>query len=96
MYMHKCVYSELKPHQLIPYFLMASWLYYHKGETLMSDGDYDQLCSRLADEWALISHPHKSLIDRNCLVAGTAYYIKEQDYPLIVKSTALSLLGKKT
>lgn len=75
--------------QLVPYFLMASYLYYNINiESPMSDEEYDILCKRLYDEWDEIEHPHKHLIERDSLKSGTGYYINK--YPMMVMGAALN------
>lgn len=78
---------------LVPWYLMTSYLYYVKDKSVVSDRTYDDLCKRLLAEWNWIEHRHKDLIDREALAAGTGYYIKESDYPLIVKSAAERMLS---
>lgn len=78
--------------QLVPFYLMASFLYYHREISLFSDRDYDLLCKRLKSRWnSLPHHRHKRIIDRSALSAGTGYYIRVEEYPYITQSAALQL-----
>jgi len=74
---------------LVPYYLMYSYLYYEKNETIVSDDVYDKLCKKLYDEWDNVKHFHKYLIDKETLTAGTGFSLK---YPLRVQEAALLLL----
>ena len=76
---------------LVPYYLMYSYLYYEKDSPIISDAEYDTICIRLDDEWDVIEHYHKHIIDKENLVAGTGYSLK---YPTIVKDSALLLKEK--
>ena len=78
---------------LVPWYLMTSYLYYCKDKSVVSDQTYDELCKRLLDEWDWVEHRHKHLIDRQALAAGTGFYLKERDYPLITRSAAERMLG---
>lgn len=79
--------DELSSNRLIPYYLMSSYLYYHKDQSVLSDADFDKICLRILREWKDIKHPHKRLVKRSSLEAGTGYNIKK--YPTIVKSAAI-------
>ena len=83
---------------LVPWYLMASYLYYVDDTALVTDEFYDEICHRLL--YALdnleIDHPHMHLCDPVALRAGTAYHLKPSDYPLITQNTAFSILRKYT
>jgi len=61
---------------LVPYYLMYSYLYYKKNESLISDNQYDNLCKDLLKNWDNINHIHKHLISKESLEAGTGYDLK--------------------
>lgn len=82
---------ELRDGQLIPYFLMASFLYYHHEISLMPDSEFDALCKRLLGCWRKVRHPHKRLVKRADLEAGSGYAIPLRKYPLMTKSAAFAL-----
>lgn len=75
---------------MVPFYLMASYSYYIRDASIMSDGDYDSLCARLDRQWDRVEHRHKHLIDRDWLSAGTCFLRREQ-YPTITKSAACGL-----
>jgi NAD-dependent DNA ligase len=83
------------PNAIVPWWLMASYLYYRRGESLLSDGYFDQLCRDLIANWDAIEHRHKHLIDREQLDAGTGYYLASADYPTIIRHGACHLMGIK-
>ena len=82
------IYND-NPNMLVPYYLMYSYLYYKKNESIVNDAEYDMICKRLYDEWNDIEHHHKHLVDRDSLIAGTGYYIK---YDERIKGAAIALL----
>ena len=78
--------EDISINRLVPIYLMSSYLYYRKDESKLSDGEFDMLCKRMLDNWKQIKHPHKRLIRKKDLEAGTGYAIKK--YPTIVISSA--------
>ena len=85
----KSVYPDIQaisPNRLIPYYLMSSYLYYKKDKSVLSDGDYDLMCKRMLNKWNSIKHPHKKLVNKNALEAGTGYDIRK--YPTITMRAA--------
>jgi NAD-dependent DNA ligase len=84
--------DKLKLNQLVPYYMMTSYLYYVADPTIespMTDLEYDALCKRLLENWNVIEHPHKYLINYDSLTAGTGFYLKLKDYPRMVVGAAL-------
>jgi len=77
------------PNLIIPWFLMASYLYYHKNYSLFSDEYYDELSKELLLRWDQVEHRHKHLILKEHLIAGSLYTLKEEDYPEMCKAGAL-------
>lgn len=87
--------TNLSPNRLVPYYLMASYLYYELDEeTPLTDPEYDILCKRLHDEWEDISHIHKGLVRKDALLAGSGFYLSGR-YPLMVQSAAIQWLNNK-
>ncbi len=80
--------KSLSSNQLVPWFLMSSYLYYWCDFSLIQDSEFDALCVRLHKEWLKVTHRHRDLITRNDLKAGTGFAIRIQDYPLITQSSA--------
>ena len=80
--------NELTKEQLVPQYLMHSYLYYIEGVSVISDRSYDILCKRLMDEWDDVEHPHKHYVNYEALSSGTGFYLKREDYPKICSITA--------
>jgi hypothetical protein len=78
---------------MIPWFLQASWLYYHADTSLLTDERYDRLCKELDAEWDDLTHVHKGVIDREALAAGTAFSIPDEAYPTMCVTAACHLAG---
>jgi len=78
---------ELKPNQLCTYYLTSSYLYYKEDLNVLTDTDYDLLCNRLYQMYDEVTHPHKKLIDKESLGAGTGYGLEE--YPTRIKMAAI-------
>lgn len=76
---------------MVPWYLMASYLYYCRDVSLLSDALYDKMCADMIEAWPEIAHPHKHLIDLEALKAGTGFQLREDDYPQIVKCAAARL-----
>lgn len=84
--------DKLRSGLLVPWFLMASYLYYHYDVSIMEDHEFDSLCSRLKSRWAFArGHQHSHLVRPEMLNQGTGYYLREQDYPLITRCAAWQL-----
>lgn len=77
---------------LVPHYLLHCCAYYDYSSNLITDRQFDTLARRLYDEWDLVKHRHKRLIDRDALLSGGSY-IK---LPLIVRCSAARLLGVAT
>jgi hypothetical protein len=74
---------------MVPHYLIHSFLYYEMDHAIISDKLYDTICLDLDREWDAIVHPHKHLIDRGALTAGTGYYL---EYPARVQGSATLML----
>ena len=78
----------------VPWYLMTSYLYYHLDESLIEDHEYDSLANFLLENFDAIEHWHKQLISKEDLLAGSCF-LREDQFPLITKDTALHLLAIK-
>lgn len=79
---------------LISQYLVHSYLYYQLDNSTVSDGEYDNLAKQILENWDNIEHPHKHLISKDALHAGT-FLLSEDEYPTIVKDTAKMMKNKK-
>lgn len=81
------------PNLCVPYLIMASYLYYIMDEAPpLEDYAFDRLCRIAARNWSRIQHPHKRLIKRAWLDAGSLYQLRPKDYPLRVRAAAMAWL----
>lgn len=82
--------SELSSGLLIPHYFIHCAAYYIHDDSLIADHEFHELCRRIVDEWNMLEHMHKSLIDINQLKikSGKAY----DKIPTIAKETAMMLL----
>lgn len=78
--------ERMKDGQMVQHFLMASFAYYHRNESPMTDHAFDRLCQRLLERYDHVVHPHKYLIDKDMLRAGSGYNLRWEDYPTIIKT----------
>jgi hypothetical protein len=76
------------PNAIVGWWLMASYLYYVHHESLLSDACYDDMARVIKASWDKLTHPHKHLITRHDLEAGTLYALKPEDYPLMTRAAA--------
>lgn len=63
-------------------FLVASYAYYQRYTSLLKDETYDKIAKLLHDNWERFEHPHKHLVSKADLAAGTLYALR--NYPRIV------------
>jgi hypothetical protein len=89
LYAHRCI-DECEG-TAVAWFLMASYVYYWENDAILSDDMYDQLCSWLKANLDRLQHPHKHLVSTDMFDIGSAYGLKEHEYPLQVKSAARQL-----
>ena len=80
--------EDLREGQLVAHFLMASYLYYQHDISAIPDTEYDRICVRLLESFKTIKHPHKKLITKADLAAGSGFAIPLRKYPLITQSAA--------
>jgi hypothetical protein len=75
-------YTEMSINLTVPWYLLASYAYYKDDDPIISDSAYDGLSTYMLNNWKRIKHPHKTLIKKGDLDAGTFL----GDYPSIVQS----------
>lgn len=76
---------------VVSWFLMASFLYYIHDISILSDPFYDQLTKRFLNDYDRLTHPHKELITKDDLAAGTLYNLRADQYPGMTKGAAARL-----
>lgn len=83
---------QTAPRSAVAWYLMASFMYYHRNISLISDAFYDYLGATMRDHWPVFEgHRHAHLITPEDLAAGTLYRHQESDYPTITRDTAYVL-----
>ena len=65
-------------------WMVASYLYYIRYESVMEDSAYDDICKRLLECYDDITHEHKRFVSKEDLQAGTGFTLRQKDYPRIV------------
>lgn len=85
---------DSNPELAIPWWLLASYSYYHLNRSMMSDSLFDKLTAILKTipREIIDDHAHGYLITEDGLSVGSAFDIKETDYPTIVKFSAMDIL----
>ena len=61
-------------------YLMCAYAYYEQDDPLISDQEFDDLATFILENYDAIDHPHKHLVTKDNLEAGT--YLGE--YPNMV------------
>lgn len=74
----------------VPLYLITSYLYYQRETSAIPDATYDALCQHLLTHWDRISHPHKNLVVKESLNAGTGYDIDWKSAPKRIIASAES------
>lgn len=75
-------------------YLVHSYIYYQLDNSVISDGEYDKMAKYILEHWDDLEHPHKHLISKDALQAGT-FLLPEDEYPTIVKDTARMVKNNK-
>ena len=68
--------------RLFQVFLVASYAYYKRYASILPDEQYDKIAKILLTHWDDFEHPHKYLVTKEDLEAGTLYATK--NYPKII------------
>jgi len=79
----------MTPNATLQKFLMCSYEYYIRLNSLVEDHEYDTMAKTLLnswDEWQ--DHQHAHLVTKGDLQAGTMFTLKDSDYPMIIKQGA--------
>lgn len=83
--------SSNNPNMLVPWYLMASYAYYHLDAPILTDAVYDRLCRSLYEGWDGISHKHKARINRSDVLPGTCL-LPPVNFPPIAVGAVMQLL----
>lgn len=63
------------------WILLASYAYYIRYESLLSDETFDKMCKYALENYDALEHRHKHLVTKDMLQAGSCYNMKMSDYP---------------
>ena len=75
---HEMIMADVN--HAVTWWFIASWAYYQRDISVISDDLYDHLCEVIDAEWDRITSVGKNKIDRSALPAKTAYYLSTDDY----------------
>ncbi len=76
---------------LVPWFLMAQYLYYYRDDPILTDAAFDEVARRLTAEWDGIAHVHKPAAA--LYVEGGQPQLAPHLYPLRARGAACRLAG---
>lgn len=82
------------PNMLVPWWLMAAYMYEVEDDPFLSDGCFDWLSAELLRRWDEVDHRHKPLIDPDALRAGSGLAADLVNLPTLVKDAARHLVAK--
>ena len=84
--------------RLVNVYLVASFLYYHLHESILTDTAFDQLCKTLLKRHSEIADCpwvwHRRLVVLESLKAGTLFDLKPEAYPKMIVQIAMSIHRK--
>ena len=63
-------------------YLVHSYIYYHLDNSVIADSEYDQMAKYILEHYDELDHPHKHLISKDALEAGTM--LLREDEKLVV------------
>jgi hypothetical protein len=86
--------DTLTPNQLVSYYLLSSYAYYHLHSSPFMDTAFDHLCARLLTCLDQVTHQHKYLIAEDILECGSGFHISEEQYPLMVRSAVWDFIDR--
>ena len=71
-----------KPASIIAWILMASYLYYHRYDSIFEDVDFDKMMSYTLKHYDNLEHKYKSLVTKDDLQAGSLFALPVDKYPM--------------
>lgn len=72
---------KINKNSCIAWYLIASYSYYLRDESLLSDEVFDKMCLHILENWDTLEHKLKHLVSKESLSAGTGYDINFQNFP---------------
>lgn len=76
---------KVNPNTSMSWFLICSYCYYCRYESLMTDEAFDKMCKWMLTHYENLDHVNKELVTKEMLIAGSAFNLKAGDYPLRVR-----------
>lgn len=72
-------------------YLVHSYIYYELFDQLIADHEFDQLCRWMLEHFDALEHPHKGLVGKEALAAGTAHHLMYK-FPEDIKRIAADMM----
>lgn len=72
---------KTNPSSCIAWYLLSSYAYYVKDESLLSDPVFDKMCLYILTNWDILEHKLKDFVPKESLSAGTGYNIAFSSFP---------------
>jgi hypothetical protein len=82
-YVRECF--KINPASTFSWFLICSYAYYQRYESLLGDSTFDKMCEYMLKNYDTLEHVNKDLVTKDMLSAGSGYNLRESDYPLRVQ-----------
>jgi len=76
----------------VAWYFISSYCYYELDYSLMSDGEYDDLCKELYLFYDILTHPHAEFLDQELLKCGSGFGLR---YPQRAISAAEHLMLRR-
>lgn len=83
---------KVNPSSAFAWMLMASYTYYLRYESILSDECFDGMAKYLLKEYDNLEHRYKHLVTKDMLAAGSCYNLRYEDYPYGIQRIAESLI----
>lgn len=75
--------------KMVSEVLMASFLYYCKGISVLDDKQFDRMIFTVGENVDRIAHMHKYLLDdTEVFTSQSLFHLQFDDYPTIVRTAA--------
>lgn len=81
---------------VVGWILVASYAYYVRDESLLSDEQFDRACQWLHSNYDVVKHRFKHLVPKECLVTGSLHHMKEHEYPEGLRRVAEQLIRRSS
>lgn len=81
---------------LIPWYLLASYVYYKLGSTIISDACFDRIAKSLGKKFDSLTHMHKYLLEdiAKSKTFNTGFDLPFDNFPKMIIGSAKHLQGR--